>query len=87
MHMDYENSVQFAKQRQQQHLQHAEQWRTAATNKGNHRQPIYGPMLAQTGKLMVNLGKRLVARYDEALEEITPPLQDPCAEEPSGSTI
>ena len=76
MHSPYEMQIAENAAHQEQLRHEAEQARMANTYRDDNHTPIYGPVLARTGKMMVNIGKRLQDRYGEAMDELTAPVND-----------
>jgi hypothetical protein len=62
------NNQQYVRSRQQELIHQAEQWRLAqqVNGNGNKREPVYGPVLARAGRLLIEIGSILLRRYDRA---------------------
>jgi len=71
MNNPYFNQRREVEARQQTLMHQAEKARIVNAYIAQKRTPFYAPLLAQTGKVMLNIGNRLVVRYGRAIDEIT----------------
>lgn len=62
--MNYSNVEIFASTRHQEFIQEAEQWNLVAHREANDT-PLYAPLLARTGEVLVSIGRQLQKRYSD----------------------
>jgi len=70
MNNPYYNQQREVQARQQDLMRQAEKARTVNAYTVQGRSPFYAPLLAQTGKVMLSLGNRLVDRYGRTIDQL-----------------